>query len=205
MMASIYQLKPKFQGLLRPMVNRLAAMGITPNQITLAAIGLSILGGALIALFPDRRWPFLAMPAILFLRLVLNAADGLLAREHAMQSKLGTVLNELGDVVSDTALYLPFALVPGVSSELMIGIVILAILSEMVGVIGIQVGGVRRYDGPLGKSDRAFIFGALALLFGLGVRAGIWTSIVLVATMFLLMLTIYNRARSAHQEIPPHV
>jgi len=36
--------------------------------------------------------------------MALNAIDGMLAREHHMQSKLGAILNELGDVVSDTVL-----------------------------------------------------------------------------------------------------
>ena len=33
-----------------------------------------------------------------------------------MKSALGGILNELGDIVSDAALYLPFALIPGVSA-----------------------------------------------------------------------------------------
>ena len=50
--------------------------------------------------------------------MALNALDGMLAREFNQKSRLGAVLNELGDVVSDTALYLPIALVPGVNSAL---------------------------------------------------------------------------------------
>lgn len=38
-MISIYALKPKFQNLLRPSVVRLAARGVTANQVTLAAAG----------------------------------------------------------------------------------------------------------------------------------------------------------------------
>src|SRR5687768_14872024 len=110
-MPSIYQLKAGFQNLLRPIVNRLAAFGVTANQVTISAIVLSALGGLVVALFPDRPWSFLFLIIILFVRMALNAADGMLAREHAMQSKLGTLLNELGDVISDVALYLPFALI----------------------------------------------------------------------------------------------
>ncbi len=46
--------------------------------------------------------------------MAFNAIDGMLAREHNQQSKLGAFLNELTDVVSDAALYLPFALVRAV-------------------------------------------------------------------------------------------
>ena len=49
------------------------------------------------------------LPAVLFVRMALNAIDGMLAREHGQKSALGAFLNELCDVVSDAALYLPFA------------------------------------------------------------------------------------------------
>src|ERR1700722_9921951 len=109
-MASVYQLKSRFQGLLSPLVGRLALAGATANQVTLSAVALSLLWGACEALFPQERWPWLLLPALLFLRMALNAIDGMLAREHNMKSNLGAVLNELGDVISDAALYLPFAL-----------------------------------------------------------------------------------------------
>ena len=48
-MASIYQLKPAFQNLLRPGVERLHARGVTANQVTLAAAVVSVLLGALLA------------------------------------------------------------------------------------------------------------------------------------------------------------
>ncbi|MBE1013510.1 CDP-alcohol phosphatidyltransferase family protein, partial [Escherichia coli] len=42
-MISVYQLKPRFQNLLRPGVQRLYRRGITANQVTLAACLLSLL------------------------------------------------------------------------------------------------------------------------------------------------------------------
>jgi CDP-diacylglycerol--glycerol-3-phosphate 3-phosphatidyltransferase len=107
---------------------------------------------------------------------------------------LGAILNEIGDVVSDTALYLPFAVVPGLPHTLIVFIVILGILTEMTGVVVAQIGAERRYDGPMGKSDRAFFFGLLALLFALGVPTGKWIAWVCGMIIVLLCLTIYNRA-----------
>ena len=107
---TIYDLKPAFQNLLRPFCKALAKTGMTANQITVAAMLLSVFVGLLFALFPTSRWAALLIPVWLFLRMALNAIDGMLAREHHMQSDLGGILNELGDVISDTALYLPFAL-----------------------------------------------------------------------------------------------
>ena len=39
---SIYELKPRFQGLLRPMTGALARSGVTANQVTIAAAITSV-------------------------------------------------------------------------------------------------------------------------------------------------------------------
>ncbi|HEY2922632.1 MAG TPA: CDP-alcohol phosphatidyltransferase family protein [Candidatus Binatia bacterium] len=200
-MPSIYDLKPRFQALLRPLVKSLAKAGVTANHVTIAAVILSFLVGGLIATQPQARLPLLLMPLALFLRMALNAIDGMLAREHAMKSSLGAILNEIGDVLSDTALYLPLGLVPGVNAIWIVAATILAIVSEMTGVIAVQIGAHRRYDGPMGKSDRAFVFGLLCLLLGIGVKLGYWVDALLVITVFLLIVTIFNRARRALEEV----
>jgi CDP-diacylglycerol--glycerol-3-phosphate 3-phosphatidyltransferase len=196
-MPSLYDLKPRFQRLLRPLVDRLAAVGVTPNQVTVAAGLLSVAAGAAIATRPASHWPLLLLPAVLLVRMALNAIDGQLAREHALGSRLGAILNELGDVVSDAALYLPLALVPGVGATPVVVVVVLAVISEMAGVVALQVGAARRYDGPMGKSDRAFWLGALALAVGLGVDPTGWAAAVLWVIAALLALTIVNRVRGA--------
>ena len=107
-MPSVYDLKPRFQALLRPLVRALARPACTPTSVTVAALLLRGRRGAL----PAARPPpvvLLALPAWLFLRMALNAIDGMLAREHGMTTTLGAVLNEVGDVLADLALYLPLA------------------------------------------------------------------------------------------------
>lgn len=196
-MASIYDLKPKFQAVLRPIVGTLAKSGVTANQVTILAALLSLLTGTLLYCWPTALWALFLVPAVLFLRMALNAIDGMLAREHNQQSRLGAVLNELSDVVADAALYLPFAVIPGLDPRLVIVAVILAIIGEMAGVVAIQVGAERRYDGPMGKSDRAFAFGLLALLLGLGKAPGWWSTAFLVIIVLLGVVTIINRSRRA--------
>lgn len=200
-MPTIYDLKPKFQGLLRPLVGALADMGVTANQVTVAAAVLSLGTGAWVWLSGGASAALLAVPAVLFVRMALNAIDGMLAREHNQSTKLGAVLNELGDVVSDAGLYLPFAAVAGLPAALVVAVVVLAVMVEMVGVVGVQIGASRRYDGPLGKSDRAFFFGALGLLLGLGVAAGQWVDIVFAIAILLSVLTLVNRAKGALKEV----
>lgn len=200
-MASIYDLKPKFQNLLRPVVSALAAMGVTANQITVLAMLLSFVAGSLIYMYPDQDWPLLAIPVVLFLRMALNAIDGMLAREHDMKSSLGAILNELGDVLSDAALYLPLAVISDINPTLIVLIVLIAVISEMTGVIAIQIGAQRRYDGPMGKSDRAFIFGVIGLVLGLGYSSQPWLDYVLIAMLVLLCITVINRSKRALEEV----
>lgn len=203
-MASIYDIKPAFQNLLRPVTRALFASGVTANQVTVAAALLSIAVGACIALFPTARWPLLTLPAFLFVRMALNAIDGMLAREHDQKSRLGAVLNEVGDVIADTALYLPLALVPGFDERLVVLAATLAIITELTGLVALQIGATRRYDGPMGKSDRAFVFGLIALLAGLGVPLSPWLTPALFLILVLLAITIVNRARRALAESPSH-
>jgi CDP-diacylglycerol--glycerol-3-phosphate 3-phosphatidyltransferase len=199
-MPSIYGLKTKFQGFLRPATNALADAGMTANQVTVSAMVLSFAAGFAVLHFRSMR-VLLLLPAALFLRMALNAIDGMLAREHNQKSALGAVLNELGDVFSDTALYLPLAIILPFDSALMVLIVLLAVVSEMTGVVAVQIGASRRYDGPMGKSDRAFVFGTLGLLLGL--QLPIFRVVIPVQWMVLVLLlvTIVNRARGALREI----
>ncbi|MFO1515848.1 MAG: CDP-alcohol phosphatidyltransferase family protein [Lysobacterales bacterium] len=199
-MPSIYDIKPRFQALLRPLVRGLAGAGATANQVTLAALGLSLAVGALVAAVATPR-VLLLLPLWLFLRMALNAIDGMLAREHGQASKLGAVLNELGDVLADAGLYLPLALRAEFPPLPLVLLVLLGVIAEMTGVVGVQIGASRRYDGPLGKSDRAFLFGLLGLLLGLGLAAGAWLHWLLWLAVILAALTIINRARQALREI----
>ncbi len=199
-MASIYQLKPAFQNVLRPLTHALAAAHVTANHVTLTALALSCIVGGAIASRPDQTSLLLLLPGTLFVRMALNAIDGMLAREHNMKTRLGAVLNELGDVVSDTALYLPLALVPAFNQWLVVSIIILAVMVEMTGIVAVQIGASRNYAGPMGKSDRAFAFGLIALLLGVGVTEGTWVTAALSIMLLLSLFTIYNRARQALRE-----
>src|SRR5262249_55886803 len=195
-MPSVYDLKPKFQSLLRPIVEAMARAGVTANQVTVAAMLLSFATGTAIYLSREMRI-LLVLPAMLFMRMALNAIDGMLAREHNQKTSLGAFLNELGDVFSDAALYLPLAFFLPFDPMAVVLVVLLAALTEMTGVVAVQIGASRRYDGPMGKSDRAFVFGALGLLLGLNLPIFPAVRPVLWIVAALLVLTILNRARSA--------
>jgi CDP-diacylglycerol--glycerol-3-phosphate 3-phosphatidyltransferase len=197
---SLYALKPRFQNLLRPLTRWLARHGVTANQVTLGAATGSIAAGALAGLAYPRHAMFLLIPAWLFLRMALNAIDGMLAREHGQKSTLGAYLNELGDVISDIALVLPFLAVAGFASADVWLFALTAVIVECAGLIGPLVGASRRYDGPFGKSDRALVIGAFALWIGMGLgigAIGVWLWRALIA---MAALTAMRRVRAGIAE-----
>ncbi len=207
MALSIYQFKPAFQRLLLPLVRRLAVAGVSPNQITLLALLLSVGLGAALWHWPEQQWLWWAFPCWMLLRMALNAADGLLATYSQQQTPLGALLNEMADVLSDVALYLPFLLLPGVSAALVIAFVICALLSEFAGLLAIRIGAPRRFDGPMGKSERAVLFGVLAIGAapgGAGLEeTGVFLNGMLLLGLLLCGWTCLNRLQQALKTAPP--
>ncbi|WP_342361024.1 CDP-alcohol phosphatidyltransferase family protein [Terrarubrum flagellatum] len=198
---TLYALKPRFQALLRPLVKRLAQAGVTANQITLLAGALSLLLGAILCAWPERRGLFLLLPLWLLLRMAFNAVDGMLAREFGQKSRLGGYLNELCDVAADAALIAPFAFVAPFNPIWIAAVILLAALSEYAGVMGPLIGASRRYDGPFGKSDRALVFGALGIWAGASPSLPEWAGWMAPVMAALLVWTILNRVRGGLGEL----
>ncbi|MBI2215577.1 MAG: CDP-alcohol phosphatidyltransferase family protein [Acidobacteria bacterium] len=181
------------------MVRRLYAAHVTANQVTVTAWVVSVaIGAALI--FAPRIW-FLAIPVWMLLRMALNAVDGMLAREFGQKSSLGAFLNELSDVVSDAALYLPFAFVEPFDWRPVCAAIFASALSEMTGTVAVMAGASRRYDGPMGKSDRAFVFSLLAIWIACTPSLPSWADGIVWATATLAALTSVNRVRNGLKEL----
>jgi len=195
-MLTVYQLKPRFQGMLRPLVGRLAGAGVTANQVTIAAALGSVAIGGLVAWLAAWRPLFILIGLWLLARMALNAVDGMLAREFGQKSDLGAYLNELGDVVSDAALYAPFALVAPFGPGWVGIVVVLAIASEFAGALGPMIGVARQYQGPMGKSDRAVVFGLLGLVVAVTARLPDFVFWLMPVVAALLAWTIANRIRA---------
>ncbi|NML72013.1 CDP-alcohol phosphatidyltransferase family protein [Chryseobacterium sp. RP-3-3] len=187
-MISVYKLKPKFQQLLTPVLLLLHKNKITANQITVASILLSVIIGILFWNGDLSKWFFLSLPIGLLLRMALNALDGMMARKFNQTSKLGEVLNEVGDIVSDVIIFFPLLKFQPESLYLIVILIILSVINEFSGLIGKVVGKERRYDGPMGKSDRALILGiyGLAVFFGAdisGISPYIFGLIIILLTI----------------------
>ncbi|MDD5108190.1 MAG: CDP-alcohol phosphatidyltransferase family protein [Candidatus Omnitrophica bacterium] len=194
-MITVYDLKPRFQKILQPTMQYLIKKGVTPNIVTFMAL----LGSFLVAIFSiilkDRAWILLILPMWLFIRMALNAIDGMMARQFNLSSRLGAVLNETGDILSDIFLYLSLIVFyPGVLWAIYL-FVILAILTEFCGVLGQALGVGRCYDGPMGKSDRAFFVGLLAVISFIFPSVFKLWSYFFYGVSFLSILTCWNRLR----------
>ena len=79
-------------------------------------------------------------------------------------------------------------------------VTLLAVFSEYAGVLGPMVGASRRYDGPMGKSDRAFVLGVLATGVALGWLGAGWVEAVMWLVAALLAYTLVNRVRQGLKE-----
>ncbi|WP_201270665.1 CDP-alcohol phosphatidyltransferase family protein [Mammaliicoccus sciuri] len=200
-MISIYEIKPEFQQLLMPIVDWMRKIGMTPNQVTILALLLSIVTGIILSIFHDNKWIFILMPIVMFVRMALNAIDGVMAKKYQMKSHLGLLLNELGDVISDLFLFIPFVFI---AEDHGIGIMLfvsLSIISEMAGVTVQVIGSTRRYDGPMGKSDRAFIIGFISFLIFVHLNIIPYLHFVFYVCSILMLINIYNRITNGLKEV----
>ena len=128
--------------------------------------------------------------------MTLNALDGMLARECNQKTRLGAILNETGDVISDIALYLPFLFLPESNASLVILMLFCTILIEFCGLLAQTINGVRSYAGPFGKSDRALIFGLWGLAIAIYPQWMQWNNLLWSIASILLLWTAINRCRS---------
>ena len=194
-MISVYKLKPKFQQLLHPLLVWLHQKKVTANEITIVAIVFSLGIGVLFWEASSVPLFFLALPIGLLIRMILNALDGMMAREFGQTSRLGEILNELGDVVSDVFIFFPLLKYHPESLYLVVGFIVLSVLNEFAGVMGKVLGGERRYEGPMGKSDRALLVGIYGLLAYFGVHIATYSQVIFGIVIALLLLSTFIRLK----------
>ncbi|MFM7643682.1 MAG: CDP-alcohol phosphatidyltransferase family protein [Sphingomonadales bacterium] len=175
---------------------RLNKRGVSPNLLTLLGILLSIAMG-IYAFYGNRILALILLPIVLLVRMALNALDGMMARQFNLQSKLGAVLNEIGDIISDIALYFPLYVLFKMDPTWMLFFLLLSVLNEFAGLLGQAVGGERRYDGPMGKSDRALVVGLLSLLFVFNAPIQMYLNWIWMLIFILLLWSTLRRLRHA--------
>lgn len=200
-MISIYKIKPKFQQLLKPVLVLLNKYSITANQITISAIFLSLLIGLSFWFSSDFHLLYLIVPIGLLIRMALNALDGMMARTYNQQSKLGEVLNEVGDVISDLFIYFPLLKIFSQDLYLVALFLVLTVLNEFSGLIGKIISQERRYDGPMGKSDRAFVISIVAILLFFDINIFEYSTWIFIVLNSLIAISTYKRLSNSLQNV----
>lgn len=201
---TIYNLKTKFQNFLRPAAEALHSWGITPNQITVFTCVLSLGYAICWILFADCIAIYLFFPVLFFIRMALNAIDGMIANEHNKKTQLGAVLNEICDVSADFFLAFALLFVAQVNVHLLWGFIYMSLLAEAARAWSFAVSGKHSHAGPLGKSDRGVVLISLAYLVAweawhrVDLRGPI--EIILELAIVLLGLTVFNRLKFSLKE-----
>ena len=150
--------------------------------------------------FPGSRLIISSLPAWLVIRTCLAGLDGTLAIEFGQKSRLGGYLNEWGDLVSDLALYTPILLTI-FGGAITVFVFVLIIATELVGLTSEWIGAGRRLEGPLGKVDRAIVFGAVATWYAITALTPPWPNFEILAVAILMIITITNRICFARAEL----
>lgn len=196
-MISVYNIKPQFQKLLTPVLVFLHKRNVSANRITVSACVLSLVIGILFWFADCHRAFLLALPLGLLVRMALNALDGMMARQHNQVSKAGEMLNEVGDVVSDVLVFFPLLKFQAESFYLVVIFILLGIINEFAGVMGKVISGERRYEGPMGKSDRAFLLGVYGVLGLFSVDIANCSAYIFAVIILLLAVSTFIRIKKA--------
>ncbi len=190
-------LKPRLKAFIRPLAAKLAGMGITANQVTLASLAGSIAVGATLYANPDNPLLFVLLPLWIPVRTACAALDGTLAVEFGQKSRIGGILNEVGDVASDITMFLPLAFVAPFSANAITFLITLIVMAEIAGIVGPMLGSDRRLEGPLGKADRLIILAVLGLIIAALGELPVAAQLLPPVLYGGLILTIWNRLRFA--------
>ena len=196
-MISVYKLKPKFQKFIQPLLSNLRKNGITPNQLTLFSVFFSIGIGFLIGYEFQHKWFLIIVPIGLLIRMMMNALDGMMARQFNLQSNTGEILNELGDVISDVVIIFPLVFIGGINVYLVLFFVFMTMINEFAGLLGKVVGKERRYDGPMGKSDRALFVGIFCLTYYFWPDLSLYSNYVFGLVCVLIIWSTFIRLKKA--------
>jgi archaetidylinositol phosphate synthase len=161
--------RPAVKGAVAPSVTLAKRVGLTPNGVSVLALGLALLGAAAFAVAP-RRDPLLYLGGAVAVALNgwLDLVDGELARELGTGSDAGDLLDHVLDRYADIAMI--SGLAAGLDAyALGLAAVTGVLMTSYLGTQAQAVGLDRVYGGLVGRADR------LALVVAVGAVAAFVT------------------------------
>ncbi|HEV8525545.1 MAG TPA: CDP-alcohol phosphatidyltransferase family protein [Terriglobales bacterium] len=149
----------------------LARWGVSPNYISLASIGFSLIGTAALVAFTvchttaTRAALLVVTAACIQLRLLCNLIDGMVAIEGGMKSNSGEIYNDLPDRISDSLIFAAagYAVPWKIGPELGWTAALLAVFTAYVRVLGGSTGTQHYFLGPMAKQQRMALMTAALL------------------------------------------
>jgi len=141
--------------------------GVSPNAISAASIGMSLVG-AMSFIAAGHAWlppwlGFVTAAVFIQLRLVCNLMDGMVAIEGGQKSATGGIWNEAPDRFADSILFIGAGLAcaqPWAGAAAAWAAVMTAYVREL----GARLDGVQDFCGPFAKPQRMATLTASALL-----------------------------------------
>lgn len=191
----LYALKARFQKL----ATTFAFSGMTANHASLLGWLFVFLSTACLYFGFQKldienhsaAWPLAVFPAMVLLRLVFNALDGLIARANNAATPMGEVLNELGDIWGDTICYGSLFFIPWVNGLYLAIFLVCCWFAEFTGLLGRALPGqIRRHESVFGgKSERSLQFCVFALICFFTPTAATYINRFLLVMIVLTFLT----------------
>jgi phosphatidylglycerophosphate synthase len=159
-----------------------AESGVHPDAISYASVAAA--AAAALCFWQSLAHPLLLLLAPLFCyaRLWCNMLDGMVALASGRASWRGEIVNDLPDRVSDVLIFVGAAHSGWMNPLIGYWVVIMALLTAYVGILGQAVGGVREFGGLMAKPSRMVTLhlGAWATYFGL-TNALDWAGFLIIA------------------------
>ncbi|WPB92276.1 CDP-alcohol phosphatidyltransferase family protein [Streptomyces malaysiensis] len=158
-MNGLYVLKSWFARRLTLLRRKLIRSGVSPNVVTFAGMLCAGAAAASFALLPA---PWAVVPVVVFLtaRLACANLDGSIARETGKQTRLGSLLNEIGDRAADLLVILGF--LAHISPSLVLGALLPSSAPSWISIAGAAAGVRRINGGPMGKTERCLVVAVAA-------------------------------------------
>lgn len=193
--ALYHYLKAATQRALDPLVAHVL-IGIHPNILT----GLGVLSAAAAGVCLWRGW-YAAAPVFILIRMLLNVADGQVARRTGRASRAGAVWNEFSDRLADIGLFGGAALAAPVGLTLGLAALTAVGLVSYVGILPQALGLTRQYGGVSAKIPRQIALMIAAM--GQGAWGEPWLRAGLVVIALGALATIGQRLWGAFREARP--
>lgn len=212
------ELRTRGAGWPRAIARKLAAAGITPNQVSIASLVFAALSawafykagwfpmrqGDLFFVMGERirrwrthtAWWLVLAAAGIQLRLLCNLLDGLLAIEGGLKTRTGELFNEVPDRIADALILAGagYALARyGWGPALGWSAAVLAVLTAYVRLLGGSLGFRQDFSGPMAKQHRMFVLtmGALIAAMEIAIRGR------MTALMIALVIIVAGSALTA--------